>query len=348
VECSFSALDAYFRVAAAPPRFELHDGDMVSLVSAVDGLSFPGLPYADAVLDGPRRVLYRYSDGGHQSAYPQTRLSVMPGKHSFDARGGVYESLALKAPVPDPAPPEVVLFEAAVLTARYGYLPDPAYLSQAPANLPREYQRDLLDLVVTGRHAERGFELLARSGFISAYWPEVAELAGVIHAKDFHPEGDAWRHTMETFAHRKNPDHILSLGLLLHDTGKPDAVANGGRRFDGHSEIGERTARSLLVRLGYPRSTVDSVAYLVRYHMLPAALPRVPPTSIERILVDPLFTTLLELYRCDELSSFRGPDGYYDACAAYKAFLRNTRNPYRDSNGKRRQDSLPTNGARTL
>jgi poly(A) polymerase len=348
VECSFTALDAFFRVAAAPPRFDLYDGDMVSLVKTVDGLSFPGLAYADAVLDGPSRVLYRFSDGGHQPAYPQTRLSALPGKHSFDGRGGVYQSLAVKVPVPDQAPPEVVLFEAAALTSRYGYLPDPAYIPAPPPNLPAEYQRDLLDLVVTGAHAERGFELLARSGFIAVYWPEIAELAGVTHAKDYHPEGDAWRHTMETFAHRKNPEHILSLGLLLHDTGKPDAVASGGRRFDGHSELGERTARGFLARLGYPRSTVDSVAFLVRYHMLPAALPRVPPTSIERILTDPLFPTLLELYRCDELSTFRGPDGYYDACAAYKAFLKNARNPYRDSNGKRRQDSLHTSGATIL
>ncbi|MBN2875147.1 MAG: HD domain-containing protein [Spirochaetales bacterium] len=346
MQCSFTALDEFFGVGAAPVRFECFDGDLVGLARTVDALAYPGLPYADAVTDdelSEARVRYRCSDGEPRAAYPQTRLKRLPGARHYDARGGVYESLSVVAPAPDTrATPELVLFEAAVLASRYDYNPDPAYIpsvsSHGLSGLAREYQRDLLDLVVTGKRPDKGFDLLRDAGFVDAYWPELAELGGVEHAKDFHPEGDAWRHTMETFGHRKTPDPVLSLGLLLHDTGKPDAVSAGGHRFDGHSELGARTARSFLTRLGYPAGTVDSVVFLVRYHMLPAALPRLPPAGINRVLDDPLFPTLLELYRCDELSTFRGPDGYYEACAAYKAYRKNSRNPYRDSNGKRRSD----------
>lgn len=329
-------------------RFDIFDGDMIGLARAVEGLRYPGLPYADAALDSEKPTLYKVADGDLESAYPQTRLIALPGKRSFDGRGGVYESLAAKSPVPSNAPPETILFEAPILASRYGYSPDPAFLPQAPVDLSPRYQRDLLDLIATGRHPEAGFELLLSTGFVDAYWPEIAELASVDHAKDFHPEGDAWRHTMETFGHRKAPDLVLSLGLLLHDTGKPDAVSNSGRRFDGHSELGARVARGFLGRLGYPSATIDAVTFLVRYHMLPAALPKLPPSSIERVLVDPLFPVLLELYRCDELSTFRGPDGYYEACAVYKAFLKNRRNPYRDINGKRKPDSLPIGGGQRL
>lgn len=347
--CSFTALDEYFGVSPAPPRFERFDGDLVGLARTADGLAFPGLPYADAVGGSPSaRVLYRCSDGEAGVAYPQAALARLPAKRSFDARGGVYESLSEPTPSPRQASPELILFEAAALAARYRYEPDPSYLPETPSGLPVEYQRDLLDLVVTGARPDKGFELLRRSGFVDEYWPEVAELGSVSQAKDYHPEGDAWRHTMETFGHRKAPDLVLSLALLLHDTGKPDAVPAGGRRFDGHSELGERAARRLLGRLGYPGDVVDSVAFLVRYHMLPAALPRIPPSSVGRALDSPLFPTLLELYRCDELSTFRGPDGYYEACAAYKAYLKNARNPYRDDDGKRRGDSLHRARPRTL
>lgn len=348
--CSFTALDEYFGVAPAPLRFERFDGDLVGLAKAVDGLSFPGLPYADAVSTGPDgiRVRWRCADGGVSGAYPQTRLARLTGKKSFDARGGIYERLRDPVPAPDRAVPELVLFESAALASRYAYDPDPACLRDAGPGLPPEYQRDLLELVVSGGRPDKGLELLLRSGFMDEYWPELAELSGVAHAKEYHPEGDVWRHTMETFAHRKTPDLILSLALLLHDTGKPDAVPVGGNRFNGHSELGEHAARSFLKRLGYPRDITDSVAYLVRYHMLPAALPRVPPSSIGRILDDPLFPVLLEVYRCDELSTFRGPDGYYEACAAYKAYLKNSRNPYRDSDGKRRQDALHRTGPRPV
>lgn len=354
--CSFTALDEYFGVVPAPLRFERFEGDIVALAKTVDGLGFPGLPYADAVADTVAgvatkdqsvRVRYSCSDGEASTAYPQTRLVRLPGKRAFDARGGVYESLREISPIPDKAAPELVLFEAAALASRYAYDPDPASIPQAVRSLPPVYQRDLLELVVSGARPDKGFEILRRSGFLDLYWPEIAELSGVQHAKDFHPEGDVWRHTMETFAHRKSLDLTLSLGLLLHDTGKPDAVASGGKRFDKHSELGEIAAKAFLGRLGYPRNTIESVAFLVRYHMLPAALSRVPPSSIGRILDDPLVPVLLELYRCDELSTFRGPDGYYEACAAYKAYLKNSRNPYRDSDGKRR-DALHRPGPRTL
>ncbi|MBU0927356.1 MAG: HD domain-containing protein [Spirochaetes bacterium] len=347
--CSFTALDEYFGVIPSPLRFERFEGDLVGLASSVDGLTFPGLPYADAVSEsGGARVLYRCFDGGEKAAYPQTRLARLPGKNAFDARGGVYERLFDASPAPEAAAPDLVLFEAAALASRYSYEPSAERLPSSFSEPSARYQRDLLELIVTGKRPEKGFELLLRAGFVDEYWPELSELASVSHSKDYHPEGDAWRHTMETFGHRKAPDLLLSLGLLLHDTGKPDAVSSGGRRFDGHSELGERAARAFLGRLGYPKATIDSVAFLVRYHMLPAALPRVPPSSVGRILDDPLFPVLLELYRCDELSTFRGPDGYYEACAAYKAYLRNSRNPYRDSDGKRRSDALHRPSPRTI
>jgi len=43
----------------------------------------------------------------------------------------------------------------------------------------------------------------------------------------------------------------------------------------------------------------------------------------------------MELYRCDESSSFKGLDGYYRSSAAYKTYLRHRRNPYRSGDGKK-------------
>ena len=58
-------------------------------------------------------------------------------------------------------------------------------------------------------------------------------------------------HTLATFAHRKVPDLVLSLGLLLHDAGKPRATPQEGKRFFAHAEIGARVARRFLGRLGF-------------------------------------------------------------------------------------------------
>ena len=346
MESSYTALDAYFGLPPAPIAFTRFEGDLVALAKAHEHLSYPGLPYADAIMDSVEpRVRFQCSEGETICAYPQLKLTRKPGLPSYNARGGVYE--VLRDPKPRPgcaAPAESLIFETAVLAARYPYQPDPGLLPSPPRGLPTEFQRDLLELVITSPNPDRGFEILRETGFLAAYWPEVDSLYGVDHAKDFHPEGDAWRHTLETFSHRKTPDLLLSLALLLHDTGKPDAVSSEGRRFDRHSELGERTARAFLARLGYSQDLIRQVSFMVRYHMLPAALPRIPPSSVDHILADPVFPILLELYRCDELSTFKGPEGYYEACAAYRAWRRNSGNPYRDRDGRKQTRKINPSG----
>jgi poly(A) polymerase len=357
-EAGFSALDAYHGVAPGLLRFLLVEGGLADLAKASDGLEYPGLPYADAALspspsgsgvqgaDGPgdsskacERTYIRLADSlaqAERAAFPVLDLLRDPTKRGvyLDPKG-IRVSLRSKRLEPRPAPAEEELFQAAGLLARYDYELPPGYLPVPPRDFPLESQRDLLVLVLTGKAPERALGFLRACGFIEAYWPELEALAGVDQAKEFHPEGDVWAHTMETFRHRKLPDLRLSLGLLLHDAGKPQASASGGRKFDRHAELGTSTARRFLSRLGFPPALCDDVAYLVRYHMLPAALPRLPLERGIEGVDEPLFPLLLELYRCDELSSFKGPEGYYEACAAYRNHVKNVRNPWRNPEAAR-------------
>jgi poly(A) polymerase len=96
-----------------------------------------------------------------------------------------------------------------------------------------------------------------------------------------------------------------------------------------------RQARKFLERLGFEEPLIGDIYYLVKNHMLPAALPRLPLIRTQEIMESPLFPTLMELYRCDESSSFKGLDGYYESSAAYQTYLRNRRNPYRSADGKK-------------
>jgi poly(A) polymerase len=238
------------------------------------------------------------------------------------------------------------LMDGALILARYGTAhtaPAPiakiaAYLEPLPPGLPpnAEGQRVLLSSILVSPRPDLGLEFLKASGFLGELWPELQLLDGVDHSKEFHPEGNVWRHTMETFRYRKTTAHNrmacdlrLSLGLLLHDVGKPLAASSGSRRFAGHAELGARAARKFLKRLEFDPSLIEDIYYLVKNHMLPAALPRLPLTRTQEIMESDLFPTLMELYRCDESSSFKGLDGYYKSSAAYQGYLRNRRNPYR-------------------
>jgi poly(A) polymerase len=131
-----------------------------------------------------------------------------------------------------------------------------------------------------------------------------------------------WEHTLQTFSHRKTVELPLSLALLLHDTGKAVAPASGERRFDAHAEYSARIAARFLRRLGYPEATTEHVCFVVRYHMMPPALRRLPDFRTAPLMQSPFFPDLLELYYADLSSSFRSPEGYYDACRIYRRFLK--------------------------
>jgi poly(A) polymerase len=349
-EASFTALDAYRGLKAAPLRFALALCALQDLAKAFDGLRYPGTHYADAAIDldalpdaetgnAGRGTLYiRCEDSAtaaDAAAFAPLDLLRDSARDVYLDPRNVYPSLREKSLPMRPAPDEQRLFEAAVLVSRYPYEIEADALPPLPRDFHIDAQRDLLILMLTGAEPQRGLELLRRVGFIDAYWPELAGLAGLDQSKEYHPEGDAWVHTLETFRHRKLPALGLSLALLLHDAGKPGASEVEGRKFDRHAEIGRAVAERFLRRLGFEPSLIDEACFLVRYHMMPAALPRLPASRMEGVIDDPRFPILLELYKCDELSTFRGPDGYYEACAAYKAWLRNQRNPWRGADGKK-------------
>lgn len=229
-------------------------------------------------------------------------------------------------------------FEPVKITARRSHSESFSAVSARPGPdllTPLE-QRFVLNGVLTGKNAAAGLQVLMDSGFVGAHWPLLAAMDEIVHSKEQHPEGNVWRHTLEAFLHRKVLDPELSLGLLLHDVGKPFARENNGNRFDQHAQIGSVKARRFLQGLGYPAETVDAVEFLVKYHMVPGALPKLPVYRTESVMASPLFPDLLELYRCDVSSTYRGPEGYYRACRTYRAFLKNSHNPFRNSDGKKR------------
>ncbi|MDR1619004.1 MAG: HD domain-containing protein [Treponema sp.] len=286
------------------------------------------------------------------------RGAGMAGSHVRDHGG----KTAGRAGVPEPFPwweglragadRYRALLEGALILSRYcggGYRPRlieeiAGLFDRLPGGQPpgEEEQRLFLAGMLCSPNPGLGLEFLKTAGFVGEFWPELAVLDDVDHSKEFHPEGNVWKHTLETFRYRKTAgggrvshDLVLSLGLLLHDTGKALAGTEGGRRFSGHAELGARTARRFLERLGFDPALADAVCYLVKNHMLPAALPRLPLKRVEEVIASPFFPTLLELYRCDESSSFKGLDGYYESSATYQSYLKYRRNPYRLTDGKK-------------
>lgn len=347
IEWGVSALERFFGPRSGPSpwspyrRFCLTDSGQADLARLSRSIEFPGHEYADAYLPGEGPGTYALCDVDLRrpppASWKQADFYYDPRRTVFlDPRGAypVLRSSRLEPNFDASGPwPAEALFQAAALSSRFGFdCPAPAEGYRGPADSPG-WQRDLLCLVLGGPHPGKGLALLREAGFVEREWPEAARLFDLDQSKEFHPEGDAWEHTLETFKYRKEPDLVLSLALFLHDSGKPLSESAEGRRFDRHAELGAAAARRFLERLGFDAGTRDEVCFLVRQHMLPAALPRLPFFRVKETIESPLFPKLLELYRCDSSSSFMGPDGYYAACAAFNRYRRNLRNPYREADG---------------
>lgn len=343
VLCSYSSLDRYFRVREPGPLYLATDSEIWALARAFDDLEYPGLPLEDAATghDGDRVVFQCVDSLVAPLPVPFTvmRLLYDPARDAFLDRAGVYPDLRAAGLtwVPDGQPAWVGLCEAARLASRYHYEAEGSY-GWAPGGPlpPPAYQRGLLASLLASRRPDKGLALLERAGFVAAAWPELAEMTRIPHVKDYHPEGNVWEHTLETLKYRKRTDLVLSLALLLHDAGKPGAEGSGERRFDGHSELGARVASRFLGRLAFPGALASDVAFLVRYHMMPAALAQLPPFRTEPVLASPLFPQLLELYRADLSSSYADEAGYYEACRIYQRYRKDRGNPYLDLVKKKR------------
>ncbi|MDR1419958.1 MAG: HD domain-containing protein [Treponema sp.] len=367
---SFSAIDRYLGQDDLPFVSVETSAGLSDLARLFEDLRFPGAALADgAVFRDGRTYLFRCVDPDEPAenaggpAFALLAFGQDAGTEHFLDPSGVYrllrkigsghaDEIFRAAGAPNRKGYCRSCMEAALVLARYCHedetrpgvfeeiissVQNPVSTESPPGTAE---QRFLLSGLLVSPSPALGLELLKKTGFLAEFWPELAILDNVDHSKEFHPEGNVWKHTLETFRYRKPSagrgyDLRLSLGLLLHDAGKPLSEPSGNRRFDGHAELGAREARRFLERLGFEEELIEEVRYLVKNHMLPAALPRLPLAKTGGIMSSPLFPSLMELYRCDESSSFKGLDGYYESSAAYQSYLRYRRNPYRSADGKK-------------
>lgn len=340
---SYSALDRYFRL---PPSRNVHlltDASLIALARLFEPLQYAGGDSEDALVSQGEQ-LYRlrcYDEDvpSRPRAFSVQELLYDPGRDVFLDPLGIYPDLRSAGLRAQGRGGDLDhLAEAAILVSRYRYVADVENFategSSAGASL--EFQRELLLAVLAGGRPDKGLALLSACGFVGRYWPELERMSAIPQTKDYHPEGDGWQHTLETFQHRKQADPLLSLALLLHDVGKPEASPTAERPFDGHAELGAQIATHFLRRLGFPEAQVRDVTFLVRYHMMPAALRKLPLYRSERIMDSPLFPLLLELYRADSSASYWGPDGYYEACQIYRTYRKHKANPFRRNDGSKR------------
>jgi putative nucleotidyltransferase with HDIG domain len=162
-----------------------------------------------------------------------------------------------------------------------------------------------LDRLLAAPRPSIGLRLLESTGVLRSISPELAAQRGVAQNKI--PGDDLWDHTVRSVDAAPAANPVVRLATLVHDIGKPATAADG--HFYGHDKVGAELARELLERLRYPRSVVERVTLLVRYHM-PTYEPSWSGGAIRRFIRKvgrPALDELWELQRADNVGSGVAP-----------------------------------------
>ena len=178
------------------------------------------------------------------------------------------------------------LFEEGLRT---GYLIHPDAMRMVTANLDLidddmrnspEANRLFLDLLLKHGNPERALRRMNELGVLGAFMPEFAPIVAMMQFNMYHhyTVDEHIIQCISTLAQIERGELVESLpiasriqkegvnrkvlyvALLLHDIGK-------GRDED-HSVLGARIARTVAPRLGLRKSEIETVEWLVRYHLL--------------------------------------------------------------------------------
>ena len=135
--------------------------------------------------------------------------------------------------------------------------------SLVPERVWQELARGLMAARPSGM-----FETLRRCGALARLLPEVDALVGVPQRAEYHPEGDAWTHTLMVLDVAARRDEVLPVrfAALLHDLGKATTPADILPRHHGHEARGARLIEVLAGRLRVPADCRELAVLAAREH----------------------------------------------------------------------------------
>ncbi len=117
------------------------------------------------------------------------------------------------------------------------------------------------------------FRSLERAGLLEITFPEIADLRGKTQPIEFHPEGDAYEHTLNIVDEvaKVNPKPEIRFAALAHDLGKGKTPLEMLPHHYGHDMRGIEVLREMNKRLRLP-SDWKKIAELVIFEHMRAAV----------------------------------------------------------------------------
>lgn len=98
------------------------------------------------------------------------------------------------------------------------------------------------------------FEVLKKANVLDIHFKEIADLVGALQPEEYHPEGDAFNHTMAVVdkSVELTNDTAIRFACLVHDLGKGITPKEMYPHHYGHDEKGIELVGNLSNRIGVP------------------------------------------------------------------------------------------------
>ncbi len=154
----------------------------------------------------------------------------------------------------------------------------------------------------------RFFTILKEADLLKFHFPEVADLIGVPAGPiQYHPEGDAFIHTIETMDRLKdsgNDDPVAMFAALCHDWGKAASSPDNYPHHYGHDKAGVPIIENFCRRIkNVPERYRFAAKTVAKYHMIVREIDKITPKKA--------ITIIQNILKCS-----CGFDGFMDAVKA--------------------------------
>jgi tRNA nucleotidyltransferase (CCA-adding enzyme) len=123
-----------------------------------------------------------------------------------------------------------------------------------------------------------GLRWIAYIGRLQELLPELGALVGIVQDPTWHPEGDAFEHTMQAIDAAAQLEYkdlqeklLVMLAALSHDLGKVDTTACVGGHWlsCGHAQESAKIAKKFLPRITIKKDLIPIILKLIEHHMDP-------------------------------------------------------------------------------
>ena len=130
------------------------------------------------------------------------------------------------------------------------------------------------------------FRYLDRAGLLDICFPEIFQLKGKIQPVEFHPEGDAYEHTLNLLDEVavRNPDLEVRFAALCHDLGKGLTPKEMLPHHYGHENTGVDVLRHWNSRMTLPKLWIDCAEFVIKEHMRAPRLGKHPGKIVDLLM----------------------------------------------------------------